>query len=35
VKEDRATLEANLEAVFRARQEGEVYTMMESLYQDG
>ncbi|XP_061173544.1 TALPID3 protein-like [Saccostrea echinata] len=35
VKENRVTLEANLEAVFRTRQEAEVYALMENLYQEG
>lgn len=35
VKENRAILEANLEAVFRARQEAEVFSIMENLYQEG
>ncbi|XP_078313405.1 uncharacterized protein LOC111128961 isoform X2 [Crassostrea virginica] len=35
VRDQRATLEANLEAVFRTRQEAEVYTIMETLYQEG
>lgn len=35
VKENRAILEANLEAVFRASQEAEVFSIMENLYQEG